>query len=704
MAAQSVRAIVEGENMRFNSLLVSNLRAVERFEVEELSSFVMIAGQNGSGKSCVFDAVRLLKSLYGGYSANEYHQWFGEFAINLQDRHALRRMFRDPDRALEVRAQLELSASELRYIQQNAEELAFPLAWQEVTGQATDHWSFSRVSVATQIAAFQPQLDQVIQRLGAAVRAAAAVQELAVTIRPSGDLVLQDSVIAQLAFQTYAPHAIGTIEYHSASRTYTRQDLGGVTLDTRAFEDQRRQSGLYNWQAKYQDIKTELASSYIRDLIARESGNEPNGESVNDTLSELFRTFFPDKRYAGVRPLDGGSLEFPVEVPGGGSHDIDDLSSGEKEILYGYLRLRNATPRGSIILLDEPELHLNPGLLHGFADFYYRHLGVAQDNQLWLVTHSDTLLRQAVGNANYRVFHMTPASASDSNQNQANPIHLNDELDRAVIDLVGDLAAYRPTAKVVILEGESDSGDGFDVTVVRRLFPDIAKRVNLVSGGSKSRVRGLYGLLASASSQLGQSNRFYSVTDRDRDPESDISHVKQWDRYHIENYLVEPLYIRQAVQALTGNDPFGSDEGALEALRIAAREIVDEIALQLVRADLNDRAVTSLRVGARAGTTAAEDLASSMRASAARIEILTNATTVGAVEAQLDRERRRLHEACESDAWLAELPGRNILKRFVRDNTTVNYEAFTNVVLDRMVQSSFEPAGMKETLEAILLD
>jgi len=685
--------------------LVSNLRAVERFEVDDLSSFVVIAGQNGSGKSCIFDAVRLLKSLYGGYSANEYHQWFGEFAINLQDRKALRRMFRDPSKPLEVRAELEIAETELSYIKANIEELAFPVAWQRVTGQPTDHWSFSRVSVATQIEAIKPQLDNVIATIVEAVRNAGPLQELAVQISPTGELTLQPSMLAQLAFQTYAPQDIGTIEYHSASRAYTRQDVGGINLDSRAFEDQRRQSGLYNWQAKYQNVKTELASSYIRDLIARESGSGASGENINETLSELFRTFFPDKRYEGVRPLEGGSLEFPVHVPGGGIHDIDDLSSGEKEILYGYLRLRNATPRGSIILLDEPELHLNPGLLHGFADFYYRHLGVAQANQLWLVTHSDTLLRQAVGNSNYRVFHMTPAAATGGQANQANPIHLNDELDRAIVDLVGDLAAYRPAAKVVIFEGESESGDGFDVTVVRRLFPDIAKRLNLVSGGSKSRVRGLYSLLASTADQLGAENRFYSVTDRDRDPGSDQIHMNQWDRYHIENYLLEPEHIRAATRALTGADPFGSDDAALDALRASAREIADEIAVQLVRVHLNDRAVAALNIGSSGSASeAASGLATSLANSAARLITLREEFDVTAVHERLEIERTRLTSACDTDQWISEFPGRSVLKRFVRDHANVKYEAFVNLVLDRMAEANFQPAGMKAVLERILVD
>src|SRR3954454_25074364 len=84
--------------MQFHSLRISNLRAIRQFEATDLGSFVVVAGQNGSGKSCVFDAIRVLKSVYGGYLANEYHQWFGEFQINLQDRSSLGKLFRNVDK------------------------------------------------------------------------------------------------------------------------------------------------------------------------------------------------------------------------------------------------------------------------------------------------------------------------------------------------------------------------------------------------------------------------------------------------------------------------------------------------------------------------------------------------------------------------------------------------------------------------------
>lgn len=82
--------------MRFLSLNIKNLRAVREFNIQNLDNFIVIAGQNGCGKSCVFDAIRLLKSIYGGYQANEYHQWFGEFSVNIQDRESVHR----PDKRL----------------------------------------------------------------------------------------------------------------------------------------------------------------------------------------------------------------------------------------------------------------------------------------------------------------------------------------------------------------------------------------------------------------------------------------------------------------------------------------------------------------------------------------------------------------------------------------------------------------------------
>jgi predicted ATPase len=692
--------------MRFHSLNIVNLRAIRQFEIEDLTDLVVIAGQNGCGKSCLFDAIRLLKSVYGG-AQDEHMQWFGEFAINAHDREELRRVFRDPARPVEIRAVIEFAQAERDYMYANADGLLWPLAWQQVTGQRIDTWTFSHMMVGPQLAQWQQPVEARVEELASELRTSLqqSEHELGLRIPPDGGLVRIPCPPAEAAFPADEPEFLGIIEYHSASRAYTRQPVGGINLDAKAVRDQRRQQRLYNWQAKYQNGKTELATSYLRNIIAERSGESIEEQDLNETLKELFRTFFPDKIYEGVRP-SGGSLEFPVRLPGGERHDIDDLSSGEKEILYGYLRLRNSTPRHSVILLDEPELHLNPSLLQGFTDFYHRHLGVAQGNQLLMVTHSDTLLRQAVGNANYRVYHMI--SANSSAGNQATEVLLDDQMDRVIVDLVGDLAAYRPRAKVVILEGDSE--DGFDVMAVSRLFPDFAKRVNLVSAGAKRRVRDLYELLETSAEQMKVENRFFAIVDRDAERDSGTptgARVFVWDVYHVENFLLNPSAIRDAIASINVKSRLNADEKILAALEKCAGELVDALVVERIRKEVNREIVGAIKVGSssrpKRGTTIGASMRRSIEGSVKRINERDEQLTSVALDKRIAAVRKELEKAIATGAWKKDFPGRAILKTFVRKHVPgASYETFRNLVLDKMtLGEDRQPAGMKAVLDQI---
>lgn len=633
-------------------------------------------------------------------------QWFGEFEINLNDRKGLSRMFRDPAQPVEIAAVIEFAESERTFMRDNAADLIWPLAWQRVTGQAVDHWSFNRMAIATQLVQYKEPVEKLVSVLAEQLNQDLTQPQLtiALAIRPNGALEIAPCLPAEVSFQAYRPHDLGIVEYHSASRSYVRQPLQGINLDARQFEDQRRQQTLYNSQGKYQNVKTELATGYLRNLIAKESDAGVEGEDLNETLKELFRTFFPDKQYEGVKPLPEGNLEFPVVLPEGARHDIDDLSSGEKEILYGYLRLRNSTPRRSVILLDEPELHLNPSLLEGFADFYYRHLGLAQENQLWLVTHSDTLLRQAIGNSNYRVYHMLTASVSGGNQ--ASEVLLDDDVERAVVDLVGDLAGYRPHAKVVILEGKGE--DGFDETLIRRLFPELAKRVNLVSAGSKSRVRGLYEALNESAEQVGMQNRFFAIVDRDaegfRSDEQVGTQEFTWEVYHVENFLLHAESIRAAVESLAGKVVFNSDEEVVAALKEVAEGIINRLTVEEIQAEVNDAFVDALDIGAPPESAdIAADLLPSIDGSFERLNKLREEYSSGALSGRVDAVSVDLQRFLDDESWVERYPGRLILKQFSsRYLPGVSYEAFRNLVVEKIALSDYRPESMRQILQTIV--
>lgn len=697
--------------MRFKSLHIQNFRAIEMFHVDDLSDFVLIAGPNGCGKSCVFDAIRLLKSVYGGYQANEWHQWFGEFQISLNDRSQVRRLFRNPTQPVLISAEVQLHEDERRYLQENAEQILEPLVWARTTGQPLDPLNFSATAFATEYRQHGDSVGQAIETEARQLRLDLASEDLplALEIQADGPIRPTENRTIEVIFQTFAPDQLGIIEYHSASRTYNRESMGGVNLDVKSMETRRLQHTLYNWQSKYQNVKSDLATTYLRELVARESGASITTSDLNETLKELFQTFFPDKEYLGVQPDSTGGLNFPVRLRSGQQHDINDLSSGEKEVLYGYLRMRNSTPKYSTILLDEPELHLNPGLLRGFPDFYHRHLGRARNNQLWLVTHSDTLLRQAVGNSNYSVFHMTSASTGDSVSNQALPIVADGDLERATIDLVGDLATYRPQGKVVLFEGGGDTD--IDVLIAQRLFPDVAKKVNFLSGGGKQRVRDLYDVLASTAEQVGMARRFYVVTDKDSAPwEAPPSgaHHLTWDCYHIENYLIEPAFVRSATAVLLARDPFDADEEVLVRLRDAAEELLPRLVMERLRKLVNDRIVTSIRLGGDLATeNAAAALMPSIEGTYERIDGMRDELRdADWLQSQAEMFEGDLRSWLTDGSWIREYPGRLLLKRFV-DSTlrgAASYEAFRNVILDQMVDDGHAPAGMARVFDIVLSD
>lgn len=117
--------------MKIDSFRIENFRGIKKVSAENLGDTVIIAGQNGSGKSCIFDAIRLLKSTYGGYQQNEWHQFFGEFQIQLHgNSRNLKGLFNDASKILTIEVNFKLRDNEKKYISENSQDLLEETVWQ----------------------------------------------------------------------------------------------------------------------------------------------------------------------------------------------------------------------------------------------------------------------------------------------------------------------------------------------------------------------------------------------------------------------------------------------------------------------------------------------------------------------------------------------------------------------------------------------
>jgi hypothetical protein len=157
-------SFTEGRSeMRINGLIVHNFKAITHLELRDLKETIVIAGPNGCGKSCVFDAIRLLKSVYGGYQPNEWQSWFGEFQININQRQGnWLLLLQDRKTPLHIAAQFQLAPTEQAFLTAHAKDLVTDQIWKEVAPELVGWRYVGATPLAGHLRAHQPKVDAAV--------------------------------------------------------------------------------------------------------------------------------------------------------------------------------------------------------------------------------------------------------------------------------------------------------------------------------------------------------------------------------------------------------------------------------------------------------------------------------------------------------------------------------------------------------------
>jgi predicted ATP-binding protein involved in virulence len=131
---------------------------------------------------------------------------------------------------------------------------------------------------------------------------------------------------------------------------------------------------------------------YLVNLVTDKSLEAISDENnaILDKIKQSFKIFFPNKKFLEKlsRASDMQDYRLMIQNEDNSIVDLDQLSSGEREVIAFFTYLCTKAIHTSILIIDEPELHLHAKWQ---SIILYAIHKVFPDVQLFLATHSEEI-------------------------------------------------------------------------------------------------------------------------------------------------------------------------------------------------------------------------------------------------------------------------------------------------------------------------
>jgi predicted ATPase len=603
--------------MRITSFRIENFRNLKLAESTNPPDFMVICGGNGSGKSALLNALMTAKEHAGSY---------GNFAFDA------RVVSADAARA-SISLQLAFNENERTFVEKQ--------------------WGTPC-----------PELDEVV-----------------IEIKQGGSAsALKRSKSTTRLLSYYAKSFLGSpgfFDYIDAHRPVPKTQLS--TWDASFLSDDRAKGTLgAAGTAKFQNTKAYLAGLVMQDIQHAQAAHRAGQSEFPDSLKpirEFFDSFFAPMRFVDVL-IHKSPFEFIIETPRG-VIDLDDLSSGEKEILNTFVRFHQLSPRGAVILFDEADAHLHPDLERRYLQVL-RDIG--QGNQLWLTTHSPEMMIAAGSDSLYTVLKTPQPNIG----NQFLRVTSNQELHSALSEVMGSRGLVSFNQRIVFIEGEESSADR---EVYEKLYPPGAYNVSFIPAGNSATVRKTAERVNELLSASIEFQHYYSIIDEDIDRSipapvpAGANRLFQLPVYHVENFLLIDEVILAA-----GKDLLSS------SCAYASLADVEAELKRLVESPQHIKPYAKAMLDARLAKAAKEAYDSVFQQN-------KPATSTVATFAQTEADAIAAMKSAVADgSWRQKCKGRDVLKAFCATNG-FNYEHFRNLLISKL---SKPPEPLAKIMDQIL--
>lgn len=575
---------------------------------------MVISGGNGCGKSAILEALIVAKEQAGGY---------GEFQL---DPHAVSA---DAEKGT-VRIGVQFSDAERAYLR---DKITTPC----------------------------PETDEIVIEVPQSGRGRA----------------IRSSPFAGHLFSSFSPQgSVGFFDYITAYRNPPKQSLNG--WNPGACSEVELKRTLAGPGEKYRLTKQYLLGLKMQDLArvqkAMKQGRVDKADSL-DQIRDTFGRFFAPMRFDDVY-VDALPFRFVVQTPRG-EIDLDDLSSGEKEILHIVVRFHQLKPCGCVILLDEADAHLHPDLgrryLHELRE-------LARGNQLIVTTHSPQMMMEAGSEALYGVM----KQPSPRGESQLVRVTEKDELHNALSELMGSRGLISINERIIFIEGEEASAD---LAIYEAFYPPARYNVSFVPAGDSATVRKTAERVNDLLTARVGFQQFFCIVDGDI--ERSVVDPTAGKRlfglpvYHVENLLLDEVRILDATRdMLRAKCPYSCSEDVAADLR------------QLVLSDMHMKAYAKALFDAKLAHLANEMREAFYRRSTDAPKTL-EPPRFEAVESE---SRAKMKAAIERGTWKRDCKGRDLLKAYCGKHQ-FRYEIFRNVLISKQ---EGPPPALQEVMDKIL--
>ncbi len=298
-----------------------------------------------------------------------------------------------------------------------------------------------------------------------------------------------------------------------------------------------------------------LAWKRMADLDKNAPANTTFGQYRQESLGELQRALEKLFREPLLQLSDfGGIGESGVfRFNKGATTDFHykNLSGGEKsafDILLDIFVTRNDY-QDSVYCIDEPEAHIATAL-HGPLLEAILHL-IPKQSQLWIATHSSGFVRKAhdILKSTENVAFIDFSTKDFDKEIKMEPCIPNRRFWKDVYHVsLDDLSTLIAPANIVICEGGSKQGEGFDASCYNKLFADTHPDTLFISHGGAREVENSENLMAILNA-VATGIKVWRLLDRDNMSEGGRkekikNEIRVLRRREIENYLYDPEVLR----------------------------------------------------------------------------------------------------------------------------------------------------------------